>query len=109
MIARAGAGPDPVPFKQMTAESLTNSIEFSLRRKTVEAAKEMAEQIRHEDGKVAGAEQFHDALNLDHMRCSVHPSHLAVWRHKPTRMKLSAFAATTMAKEGKLKMDDLEM
>lgn len=109
MIARAGAGPDPIPFKRMTAESLTTSIEFALRPESIEAAKAMSEQIRNEDGKVAGAEQFYNALNIDTMRCALHPSYLAVWRHKPTRMKLSAFAATTMAKEGKLEFKDLEM
>jgi sterol 3beta-glucosyltransferase len=45
MIAKAGAGPVPVPFKQMTAESLANSITFALQDSVQVAVQKMAASI----------------------------------------------------------------
>jgi UDP:flavonoid glycosyltransferase YjiC (YdhE family) len=39
MIARAGAGPTPIPQKQLTAERLVEAIDFCLRPETLERAK----------------------------------------------------------------------
>jgi hypothetical protein len=109
MVARAGAGPDPIPFKQMTAETLTKSMQFALKPETLERAKELANQIQNEDGTAEGARLFCESLNLDNMRCMLCPKRVAVWHVKRTKLRLSAFAATVLAKNGLLKEGDLEI
>jgi UDP:flavonoid glycosyltransferase YjiC (YdhE family) len=106
MIYRGGAGPKPIAYKDLTAEDLAESIEFALKPETCEAASKMAAQIQNEDGKVEGARQFHEALNIDAMRCDLCPDRLAVWRHKPSGKKLSALAVTVLARDSHLLLKD---
>ncbi|CAI6029573.1 hypothetical protein V2G26_010325 [Clonostachys chloroleuca] len=100
MMARAGAGPSPVPFNKMTAETLANSILFALEPQVLEAAQTMAEAVAQEDGAAQTAADFHDRLSPDDFRCDVCPERLAVWLHKPTGTHLSAFACCVLVHEG---------
>lgn len=97
MIAKAGAGPAPVPFKQMTAQSLAESITFALKDEVKVAVQHMAESIAEEDGSGGTAADFEEKLNLDGMRCHLCPERLAIWRDKQTGAHLSGFAAVTLA------------
>lgn len=102
MIARAGAGPQPVPFKQMTAESLAASIKFALQDDVKTAVQKMAAQIAKEDGAAETLEAFEQDLRVDDMRCHLCPQRLAVWRDKKTGMHLSGFATCVLVKAGKI-------
>ncbi|RAR07338.1 glycosyltransferase family 1 protein [Stemphylium lycopersici] len=93
MIAKAGAGPVPVPFKQMTAESLANSITFALQDSVQVAVQNMAASIAEEDGAGDTMRDFEQRLNIDAMRCQLCPERLAVWRDKQTGAHLSGLAA----------------
>ena len=84
MIAKAGAGPVPVPFKQMTAESLANSITFALQDSVQVAVQKMAASIAEEDGAGDTMRDFEQRLNIDAMRCQLCPERLAIWRDKQT-------------------------
>ena len=92
MIARAGAGPTPVPFKEMTAETLQASIKFALRPEVQTAVQEMADRISLEDGAADTAADFQARHNIDGMRCDLCPDRLASWKHKRTGAQLSNFA-----------------
>ena len=48
MIHKAGAGPKPIPHKELSVESLKDAILFAISPSAREAAKKMAHQI-HED------------------------------------------------------------
>ena len=48
MIHKAGAGPKPIPHKELSVESLRDAILFAISPSAKEAAKKMAHQI-HED------------------------------------------------------------
>ena len=48
MIHKAGAGPKPIPHKELNIESLRDAIKFAISPSAKEAAKKMAYQI-HED------------------------------------------------------------
>ena len=41
MVARAGAGPDPIPYKNLTAEKLAGAINEALKPESLERAKEL--------------------------------------------------------------------
>jgi UDP:flavonoid glycosyltransferase YjiC (YdhE family) len=109
MVARAGAGPDPIPHKQLTAEKLADAINFCLKPKSRERAQELAGRIAMERGSDMGAQSFHQFLEADRLRCTLAPSRPAAWRIKRTQVRLSAFAACTLANANLLDFHDLKL
>lgn len=109
MIAKAGAGPIPVPFKKMTPESLAASITFALNEDVVIAVRKMAAQIAEEDGVKDTVLDMEHALNVDEMRCQICPERLAVWRDKSTGTHLSGMAAATLAEQKFIHPKDLRL
>ena len=114
MIARAGAGPSPIPNKELTAEGLAKAILEALKPETLERVKELGERIREEKGCESGAASFHAQMNVDRLRCMMAPDHPAVWRVKtdgpePDGVRLSTFAATVLGNEGILDVNQLKL
>ena len=109
MVARAGAGPLPIPSKQLTSDKLAAAILEALKPTTLQRAQELGALIGSEKGTDAGAQSFHEKLGLDSMRCLVSPSRAAVWRVKRTTIRLSAFAATTLFNENLLDFNNLKL
>ena len=109
MVARAGAGPLPIPNKDLTADKLAAGILKCLDPNTLGRAQELGSKISSEQGTTAGAESFHSRLDVDSLRCAVAPEHAAVWRVKRTTIRLSAFAAATLSNEGLLDFNDLKL
>ena len=109
MVARAGAGPDPIPHKQLTADKLANAISFCLKPESLERAKKLASKIAAERGSDMGAQSFHQHLDADRLRCTLAPSRAATWRIKRTQVRLSAFAACTLANANLLDFHDLKL
>jgi len=105
MVARAGAGPKPIPFKELTADNLAKAILTALEPETLERAKELGERIREEKGCEAGAASFHKQMEIDKLRCMMAPTRVAVWQLQTSSLKaedirLSAFAAAVLGNEG---------
>ncbi|KAF7516129.1 hypothetical protein PCG10_002467 [Penicillium crustosum] len=109
MIARAGAGPDPIPHKQLTVDNLAEAINVCLTPRCLERARELASKIAAERGSDTGAKSFHEFLNPDRLRCTLAPSRPAAWRVRRTKVRLSAFAACTLANAELLDLDDLKL
>ncbi|KDN62562.1 putative glycosyltransferase family 28 domain-containing protein [Colletotrichum sublineola] len=109
MIARAGAGPAPVPFKEMTAETLAASITFALKPEVQAAVQRMAQRIAEEDGAGDTAKDIQERLALDTMRCDICPERVAVWRHRKTGAHLSSFALSCLVDQGYLKPHDFKL
>lgn len=111
MVARAGAGPSPIPFKELTAEGLATAILHALKPETLERAKELGERIREETGCETGAASFHARLNVDKLRCLMSPGRAAVWqvntKGHTENIRLSAFAAAVLGNEGLLDINQL--
>ncbi|KAJ7118977.1 glycosyltransferase family 1 protein [Mycena epipterygia] len=96
MIHKAGAGPEPIPHKQLNIENLRDALKFAVSPPAKIAAKRMAEQIHLEDGVRRGVDSFYRHLPLLNMRCDLDPSRLAVWWSTEYCLKLSAFAAQVL-------------
>ncbi|KUJ08881.1 UDP-Glycosyltransferase/glycogen phosphorylase [Mollisia scopiformis] len=109
MVARAGAGPLPIPYKQLTSEKLAAAILEAIKPETLERAKELGEKIKEEQGCDVGGKSFHDLLDVDSLRCSLAPSRVAVWRIKRTKTRLSALAANVLSSEGLVDFADLKL
>ncbi|KAH6977073.1 hypothetical protein BKA56DRAFT_587608 [Ilyonectria sp. MPI-CAGE-AT-0026] len=109
MIARAKAGPDPIPYKDLTAEKLAEAIKFCLQPETLTQATQLGQKIREEKGTDTGGQYFHNHLDTDKLRCSVAPSRAAAWRVRRTQVRLSPFAAAVLVDEGLLEYSSLKL
>ena len=107
MISKAGAGPAPIPFKSLTAETLAASIEFALKPEVHTAVQEMANRMTFENGATQTAAAF-QRHGLDQMQCDLCPDRLAVWRHKRTGAHLSAFATSCLVDSGLIEPRDMK-
>ncbi|RMZ89344.1 hypothetical protein DV736_g3422, partial [Chaetothyriales sp. CBS 134916] len=109
MCARAGAGPVPIAYKNLTADKLANQILDALKPESLTKAKELSNKIKQEKGTEAGADYFHKQLHLPDLRCSLCPERVAVWRIKQTNIRLSTFAASVLASEDLIDGTDLKL
>lgn len=109
MVARAGAGPTPIPHKRLTADNLAEAITEALKPSSLERAKELAEKISKEDGNNIGAQYFHQMLDLDKLQCLLLPDRAAAWRIKRTQIRLSPLAAYILAEKKILSSADLKL
>ncbi|GAB7344203.1 hypothetical protein MBLNU457_2094t1 [Dothideomycetes sp. NU457] len=109
MVAKAGAGPPPTPYKELDADKLADKITAALQPDVKERAQELANKISHEQGTQSGSQSFHQFLNVDNLRCTIAPSRAAVWRLKRTNVRFSALAATVLGNEGLLDFKDLKL
>ena len=109
MTAKAGAGPMPIPYKDLTSDKLAEAIQEALKPQSLERAAELSARISQEKGAETGANSFHRQLRLDTMRCHLAPSRAAVWRVRRTDIRMSTFAATVLGNEGLLDFGDLKL
>lgn len=109
MIARAGAGPEPVPYKRLTSDILAAGILKALEPETLKHAKLLSEGLLKDQGALTGAKTFHSMLGIDEERCLVCPNRTAVARVRRTNIRLSALAVIVLGDEGLLKATDLKL
>ncbi|KAF9036866.1 hypothetical protein BJ165DRAFT_614010 [Panaeolus papilionaceus] len=103
MIHKSGAGPRPIPHRDLTVKRLREAIKFAMLPTTKEAAARLAQSIHDEDGVRRGVESFYKHLPLLNMRCDLEPTKLAVWWSAEHYLKLSAFAAQVLIDSGLIK------
>ena len=113
MVARAGAGAEPVPYKRLTSDKLAEGIKHCLSLEAKEAAQALADGIEAEgDGAQNAVESFHRQLSMrgDHsLRCSMLPDRVAVWALKHSNLKICALAAQLLVEKRKIKWQDLRL
>jgi UDP:flavonoid glycosyltransferase YjiC (YdhE family) len=107
IVAHSGAGPAPIPHKQLTATNLRNAIAEALEPSTQEKALQISEKMKGESGVRDSVRSFHRHLDLKQIRCSICPSRPAVWHLKHTNVGLSAFAAAVLVEMGSVKPENL--
>lgn len=98
MVARAGAGPAPIPHKELTAAKLTEAIRYCLSDRAAVAAASIAEKMGPENGIQTAVESFHKQLPLERLQCDIIPGQPAVWAYSrgKSHVKLSKIAAETL-------------
>lgn len=107
IVARVGAGPTPIPRKQLTLQNLSEAIEKALEPSTLEKAQAIGKNMQKESGVHGGVCSFHRHLDLQTLRCAICPSRPAAWHVKHTKIALSAFAATVLVEMGKIETGSL--
>ena len=111
MIANSGAGPDPLPPRYMTVDTLAESIRFLMKKETSLAAEVIAERMDREQGVQAAVNSFHRHLPLETMQCDLIPDQPAVWTVKSGRkqVKLCKLAAEIAISQRSSLQKDLKM
>lgn len=69
MVAAAGAGPTPIPHRQLNEQRLAAAIEFCKSKEARSAAYTLSAQIRREKGVDAAVRSIHANLPVHSMRC----------------------------------------
>ncbi|KUL88236.1 hypothetical protein ZTR_04936 [Talaromyces verruculosus] len=109
MIHRAGAGPEPIPYKALTEDNLAEAIKEALKPEIQEASIKMSAKIAGESGAEAAAASFSKSLQYDSMRCLLRPEDVAIWRVKKTNIRLGSLALATLADNGIVSLRDVVM
>ncbi len=113
MMGEAGAGPKPVPYKELTVEKLAEGIKYCLTEEAKQAAEKVAKDIEKEgDGSKNAVTSFHRSLVLrgqHSMRCSILENRVAVWTLKGTSLRLSALSADLLVEKKKITWKQLRL
>ena len=104
MVASAGAGPQPIPYRSLTTENLSRAIVQCLEPETRSAAQILAAKMQTEDGVRTAVASFHRHLPRD-MQCQILPDQAAAWTYKSNRtnIRLSKRTAGALIKASILK------
>lgn len=107
-VARAGAGPKPIPFPRLSAENLAAAIRTALDIKVLRKAGDLGAQVVEENGVANGVQTFHSQLAKYKLDCSICPSRAASWKVRNTNIRLSMLAATVLTEKGVLDRRSIE-
>ena len=111
MIATAGAGPNPVPYKELNSENLAEAITFCLDPVVASEAEKIAAKMRTENGVREGVASFHRQLPRMEIQCDLLPQYPASWVHtkSKTPIKLSNQAAAILTENLKVDLQHLKL
>lgn len=97
MVAKAGAGPNFIPHKELTSQNLALAIQAALGREMQARAEAMGDSIKAETGVENGAMSFLSSVEeMGLARCDLLPDRVAVWKVRSGIRKLSALAASVL-------------
>ncbi|KAL7520114.1 hypothetical protein ACHAWX_004859 [Stephanocyclus meneghinianus] len=115
MVSRAGVGPKPCPISQLTTDLLVQKLRELTSPNIKEAAVNLSERMKSEDGVMTALEHFWHSLPVDSMVCSIglimgksllakyriSPGKNAYQRSRSTFITVSQEVASVLAKENK--------
>ncbi|KAM0283953.1 hypothetical protein ACHAO9_009479 [Fusarium lateritium] len=111
MVAKAGAGPEPIPFKSLDTTNLMKGIQLCLTRDAQNAAKSIASRMRSENGLQNAIYSFYRHLPQQTLFCDILPDQPAVWKYKRKGkvIHISGLAAHILMNHVKIDVKKLEM
>jgi hypothetical protein len=111
MVANAGAGPKPVPFRKLDADKLADGIAYCLTPEAKGAAQAIGERMKSEQGVQVAAQSWLRQLPKRRLRCDLLPTQPAAWVHKKGKrpIKLSKMAAEELVTRKTVDRKHLEL
>ena len=88
IVAKAGAGPEPIPIRRLDTESLTAAFDACRRPQIRERASALGARLRATDGVELAVQSIERHLPAPVMCCSHDPDHLAVLYCDTCRVRL---------------------
>lgn len=115
MVASAGAGPPPIPFKELCVDKLVDAIQYCLEDDVQSSVQKIAAQVRTEKGVTNAVDSFHRHLPKTNMSCDLLPRNTARWLYqvrlnKAQRrtIKLSDAAVQVLLQQKMIKLSGLD-
>ncbi|KAL5041085.1 hypothetical protein BDW71DRAFT_201658 [Aspergillus fruticulosus] len=106
IVAAAGAGPAPIPYRELTVDTLTDGIQYCLSEQAATAAGNSGQNAirRWRKRRVAN-------LPLERLQCDLYPEMPGVWSLSKgnKQFKLSKIAAQILAAEGLIDKKSLNL
>jgi hypothetical protein len=111
MVAAVGAGPNPIPHKELSVDILAQGIRYCLTEQATTAASTIAIKMGSEIGVQAAVSSFHRHLPLELLACDICPGQTAVWSYSTgdRKIKVSKLAAAQLIAQGLLDPKQLKM
>ncbi|CAF0916207.1 unnamed protein product [Adineta ricciae] len=107
VIAKSGAGPQPVSGKSITTEQLIQAFHFVHQSTTRVAAEHLRDAILKEDGCAAAVRAFHANLPLTRMHSDLEPTFSACYRSDKYHLQISRPVAQVLVSANVLEEDQL--
>ncbi|TDZ39681.1 Sterol 3-beta-glucosyltransferase UGT80B1 [Colletotrichum spinosum] len=110
VVADAGAGPAPIPYRSLTSQKLIHAIQYCLSSEALQAAEELSRSMQAEDGVQAAVDSFHSHLPKSMMACDFFPDQpaaLAYGRGKK-QVKMCRPVASILVKNNKVERKQLK-
>ncbi|KAH6614137.1 sterol glucosyltransferase [Boeremia exigua] len=107
MIAKAGAGPKPIPHQMLSSQNLVDAIQFLLAPETKSAAEDISSQMANEEGVKAAVQSFHANLPFEAIPCHIMHDLPAAWIYKKVPIRLSKLVAQILIQNGVISQSDL--
>ncbi|KAF5681233.1 UDP-glucose,sterol transferase [Fusarium heterosporum] len=111
MVAKAGAGPKPIPHAKLSVDNISEAIRYCLSEEAAQAAMSISARMQHEEGVRAAVQSFHKQLPLERIQCDLIPCEPATWLHEKGKhpMKLSKIAAEVLMSEKLIEAKHLKL
>lgn len=112
MVSNAGVGPHPIPYRELTAETLAQQIKEALHPEVKIRARQIELRLQQEHGCENATRSFHDSLAEKHSRCSILSDRIAVWEVKSEQAlgsRLSTLAAAILLQRGLISVKGISM
>ncbi|GAD97150.1 sterol glucosyltransferase [Paecilomyces variotii No. 5] len=111
LVATAGAGPAPIPYRSLNSHNLSEAIRLCLRPEITRAAEAISDKMGQESGVQAAVHSFYRHLPWENMRCNLLPDRPACWVYKKSKTKrtmlLSKAAAQILLSHSRISAKDL--
>lgn len=110
MVASAGAGPKPIPHKDLNLHKLTEALDYCMSKKAAGAALAISDKMKGDSGVKAAARSFHKHLPAERMRCQLADNQVATWAYisHGKRILLSDFAVGILERHMKIEKKKLK-
>lgn len=111
MVETAGAGPKPIPYKDLTSSNLGDAVRFCLSPGAISAAREISMRMVHESGVRTAVESFHRQLPFQTLSCDLLPQLAVNWTLKTRKgsLKLSKIAAEALIEANMIQAKELKL
>ena len=109
MVFKRGAGPSPIPYKELSAQGLSLAILEALKPAVKASAEQISSEISRESGAETAAMSFLAELPVDDFRCRLLPLRSGVWKVKKSSMVLSCLAVAILGDAQLLTIDEVEL
>ena len=111
MVAAAGAGPIPIPHKDLSVDILAEGIRYCLTVQATTAASTIAVKMGSEIGVQAAVSSFHRHLPVELLSCDICPGQTAVWSYSTgtRKVKISKLAAAQLIAQDQIDPKKLKM